>query len=317
MSKPFFIYSLALSSLLISTNIWACSPPPDTHSSPVERQVDNADLVFEGVVKSIEDNIATIRVKQYFKGDGALEVQVKGFNTHSCSTFLEPEQQALFFTKPTSDGMLEAVYDGGFGATLRLNDSIRDRIKKNQAQNQALEDKNCSAIFDGERLYIPCIKISGSEDIYDVRLNLSSNTNPYNMGFNLKEAHKHPKLEAKPPEGIAPFYASVNKVEINIMESMPVQVSAIVNGHLLNGCQTLNQYDGALIPLSSNGSFRIDVTLYPPSSEDVVCTMDVRDFSINFPLDVAGLPAGVYEVNVNGTLKTQFELAQDNVLPKE
>ena len=47
-----------------------------------------------------------------------------------------------------------------------------------------------------------------------------------------------------------------------------------------------------------------------------MCTEALVPYEQAVPLDVAGLPAGVYTVTVNGVSDT-FELAVDNVLPTE
>ncbi len=316
MSKPLFICSLALSSVLVASPLWACSPSPEAIPSSIEQRMDQAALAFEGVVKAVEGDTATITVTQYFKGQGDMEVKVSGFNTHSCSTYLEPGQQRLFFAKPTPEGILEAVYDGAFGATLPMREGFRERIESNRAQNAALQDKNCAALFDGQHVFVPCVKIAGSDTIYRIRLDI--NARPGAMSFDLKEAYQHIKPEPKPPvDGILPFYAAVESVDINVMESMPLQVSATVNGYLRDGCETLSAYDQKPIPLNNNGDFRIDVTVNPPSDEDVACTQAIERFTLKFPLEVYGLRAGVYNVNVNNSLKTSFELTQDNLPPKE
>ncbi len=58
------------------------------------------------------------------------------------------------------------------------------------------------------------------------------------------------------------------------------------------------------------------VTLTTRRPLDAVCTEALVPYEQAVPLDVAGLPAGVYTVTVNGVSDT-FELAVDNVLPTE
>lgn len=319
MSKPLFVGYLALSSLFISPAVLACSPEPGASATPLEERMDSTALVFAAEVVAMEENTVMLSVKERFKGDVPQEIKVDGFNSHTCSTYLSLGDKALFFVKGDKEQGYSAVYDGAFGTTLPLNKETRQRIEKNKLQNTTLDKQNCAAVFDGRRLFVPCVKIAGSEDVYKVQLKLAGR-GP-GLGFELAYFNKHPKPAPKPPVnsgsgGIQPFYAEVEALDIQLMESMPLQVSAKVDGYLRNGCEKLMPYgDEAILP-NREGHFHIALTVNPPEA-DVACTDAITPFSVNVPLDVYGLPAGIYTVDVNRKLKADFELAQDNVLPDE
>ena len=104
--------------------------------------------------------------------------------------------------------------------------------------------------------------------------------------------------------------AVVDSIDILIMESMPVQVSVVVRGNLPDGCTSIGQ----VTTERDDKTFVVTLTTKRPL--DAMCTEALVPYEQTVPLDVAGLPAGVYTVTVNGVIDT-FELAVDNVLPTE
>lgn len=104
--------------------------------------------------------------------------------------------------------------------------------------------------------------------------------------------------------------AVITGVDIAIMESFPLQASAQIDGELGDGCTEL-----APIETEREGdTFYITIQTTRPA--DAVCTMELRFFSESVPLDIEGLEAGTYTVDVNGVTET-FTLEQDNVLEPE
>src|SRR5688572_18740948 len=98
---------------------------------------------------------------------------------------------------------------------------------------------------------------------------------------------------------------SIEDLHIDIMESLPVQVSATVSGALLNGCVSL---DG--ITSTRQGSLftlRVDAT---HSGADVCATV-ITPFETRVALETNGLPAGTYTVVV-GEIRRDFVLDVDN-----
>jgi hypothetical protein len=104
--------------------------------------------------------------------------------------------------------------------------------------------------------------------------------------------------------------AAVEAVDVLILESFPVQVNVVARGNLPDGCTTISdatqERDG--------NTFRVMITTVRPV--DAMCTEALVLFEKVIALDVYGLPAGVYTVDVNG-VTAPFELAVDNVLPEE
>lgn len=104
--------------------------------------------------------------------------------------------------------------------------------------------------------------------------------------------------------------ANVESVEAQIMESFPVQVSIVVQGNLPDGCTELGEWT------VNRDDDVFEVTLPTERPADALCTEALEPFEVTIPLDVAGLDAGTYTVDVNG-VTTTFELAVDNVPQEE
>ena len=96
--------------------------------------------------------------------------------------------------------------------------------------------------------------------------------------------------------------AVVQSVEIQILESMPVQVNAIIRGQLPDaGCTTI-----ASVNQVREGN-TIAITLVTTTDPLALCAQALTPFERVVPLDVSNLPAGQYTVNVNGIVQS-FEL---------
>lgn len=104
--------------------------------------------------------------------------------------------------------------------------------------------------------------------------------------------------------------AKVLEVNVGIMESWPLQASAQVHGELGDGCTEIHDIETE----REGNQFNITITTERP--EEAVCTMILRTFDENIPLDIEGLEAGDYVVNANG-VETTFTLEQDNVMEPE
>ncbi|WP_455367209.1 hypothetical protein [[Eubacterium] cellulosolvens] len=103
--------------------------------------------------------------------------------------------------------------------------------------------------------------------------------------------------------------ADVDEIEIIILESFPVQVNVIARGNLPDPCTEIYVMTGR----EANTFF---ITIATSRPADAVCVQVVTPFEEIIPLDVAGLKAGIYTVEVNGVNGT-FELQVDNVLQIE
>ena len=104
--------------------------------------------------------------------------------------------------------------------------------------------------------------------------------------------------------------AVVDSIDILIMESFPVQVSVTARGSLPDGCTQIDE----VISQQTDTTFRVAITTVRQPS--AICTQALVPFEESIPLDVVGLPAGTYEVSVNGVTDS-FTLDVDNVLLEE
>ncbi|MEZ4538998.1 MAG: NBR1-Ig-like domain-containing protein [Chloroflexota bacterium] len=98
----------------------------------------------------------------------------------------------------------------------------------------------------------------------------------------------------------------VDSIDVLILESFPVQVNVVARGNLPDSCTQVDE----IITQQANDTFRVAITtLRQPA---LACTQALVPFEQTLSLDVVGLPAGTYTVNVNGVQDT-FTLAVDNV----
>lgn len=91
-----------------------------------------------------------------------------------------------------------------------------------------------------------------------------------------------------------------------LLESFPVQVSAVAKGYLPDGCTTL----GDIVQTRTGNSFTVTLTTSRPA--DRACTYLIQPFEERIPLDALGLKAGAYTVTING-MSANFELQADNI----
>jgi len=102
--------------------------------------------------------------------------------------------------------------------------------------------------------------------------------------------------------------ALIENIEILILESFPVQVHVRISGILGDSCTTLDQITQTRV----ENTFKIKVTTTRPA--DALCADIITRFEETIALDVYGLPAGTYSVDVNGVRDT-FTLSVDNMIP--
>lgn len=104
--------------------------------------------------------------------------------------------------------------------------------------------------------------------------------------------------------------AVVETIQVIMLESFPVQVHVAVQGYLPDSCTEINEIETE----KEGNSFNISVSTRRP--KDTVCAQVIVPFNRTIPLDVQGLKAGNYTVNVNG-VKGSFELTVDNMLNEQ
>lgn len=104
--------------------------------------------------------------------------------------------------------------------------------------------------------------------------------------------------------------ADVENIQILILESFPVQVRVIAEGYLPDGCTEIDKIKTE----RERNIFNVSINTKRP--KDAICTRTIESFTETIPLDVQGLKAGNYTVNVNG-VNGSFELAVDNIIQEE
>ncbi len=103
-----------------------------------------------------------------------------------------------------------------------------------------------------------------------------------------------------------PKQATVEAININILESFPVQIHVAVTGYFPNGCFGL----GETYVVKQDNRFNVVINMTELQTL-VACTQALVAFEITVPLDVNNLNAGIYQVDVNGIVGS-FELSVDN-----
>ena len=100
--------------------------------------------------------------------------------------------------------------------------------------------------------------------------------------------------------------ATVEEIDILIAESFPVQVFVVAKGYLPNPCTEIYQ----IIQEREGNAFFITIKTYRSPG---FCIQVLAPFEEIIPLEVYGLPAGTYTVEVNGVQGT-FNLEINNIL---
>lgn len=100
--------------------------------------------------------------------------------------------------------------------------------------------------------------------------------------------------------------AVIDAWQINTAESFPIEKTLVLSGNLANSCTYLD----TVSQLRDGNHFYITL---PVRTEDAVCAQALVPFEESIELDILGLPAGVYTIDINGQQIT-FELEQDNML---
>jgi len=100
--------------------------------------------------------------------------------------------------------------------------------------------------------------------------------------------------------------ASVDEIDILILESFPVQINVIAKGYLPDPCTEISE----ILQEKEGDTFFITIKTYRPPGP---CIQIITPFEVKISLNVYGLPAGTYTVDVNGVQAT-FDLEVDNIL---
>jgi inhibitor of cysteine peptidase len=104
--------------------------------------------------------------------------------------------------------------------------------------------------------------------------------------------------------------APIDDVQVMLLESFPVQVNVAIRGYLPDACTEIEHVKQD----ASGNTFKITIGTVRP--KELACADVIEPFEEVVSLDVLGLKAGVYTVDVNGVTQT-FELQMDNEPPRE
>jgi len=102
--------------------------------------------------------------------------------------------------------------------------------------------------------------------------------------------------------GLAP----VDEIDILILESFPVQINVIARGNFPDPCTEISE----VLQEREGDTFFITIKTYRSPG---FCIQVLAPFEEIISLDVYGLPAGTYTVDVNGVQGT-FDLEVDNII---
>jgi len=116
-------------------------------------------------------------------------------------------------------------------------------------------------------------------------------------------------IEKMVAEDAAVSLANVNDIEILLLESFPVQIHAVARGEHPDSCTKVDK----VVTRHEGDTFFVTITTSRPA--DAMCAQVMTPFEEVVALDVVGLKAGVYTVDVNGVRDT-FELQTDNIFEK-
>ena len=100
--------------------------------------------------------------------------------------------------------------------------------------------------------------------------------------------------------------ASVDEIDILILESFPVQINVIASGNLPDPCTEVSE----VLQEREGNTFFVTIKTYRSPG---FCIQVIAPFEEIIPLEVYDLPAGTYTVDVNGVQAT-FDLEVDNIL---
>jgi len=101
--------------------------------------------------------------------------------------------------------------------------------------------------------------------------------------------------------------ANVKNIKIMLLESFPVQVNVVAKGLHSDSCTKVDK----ITTRREENTFFVSITSSRPV--DAICAQVITPFEEVIALDVVGLKAGVYTVDVNGVRDT-FELPIDNII---
>ena len=116
-----------------------------------------------------------------------------------------------------------------------------------------------------------------------------------------------PGVTVTPGQDVVFGEALIEDVSIVFLESFPLQVRATVSGYLPTPCSWVDK-----VTVERDGR-QFNVHILRGANAGEICIQVEQAFEESIPLDVYGLPAGDYTVDVNG-VRAVFTFTQDNIL---
>lgn len=101
--------------------------------------------------------------------------------------------------------------------------------------------------------------------------------------------------------------APVESIDVLVLESFPVQIHVVIDGYLPNPCYEITRIEQH----REGNTFYVTVMM---KGSGLICIQVIEPYQEVVALDVYGLPAGTYQVDVNG-ITGSFTLDMDNILP--
>ncbi len=101
--------------------------------------------------------------------------------------------------------------------------------------------------------------------------------------------------------------APVESMNIMMLESFPLQINVLINGYLPNPCYQITRIEKN----QEGNTFYIKVFM---KHNGLICIQTIKPYEETVALDVYGLIAGTYQIDVNGVTDSFF-LDVDNILP--
>jgi inhibitor of cysteine peptidase len=184
----------------------------------------------------------------------------------------------------------------------RITQTRRDNTFEIEITTQRPADAVCTLALVSFEETIPLDVADLKAGVYLVVVNGVSNS------FELSTDNVLAPTPGADASGVITGRAFVESVELLMLESFPVQVHAVVKGSLSDGCTTVDQ----VTQTRQGNTFEIQITTRRPA--EAMCTQALVPFEETIALDVVGLKAGVYVVNVND-VSSSFELSADNAPP--
>ena len=108
--------------------------------------------------------------------------------------------------------------------------------------------------------------------------------------------------DAEQPEFEYGSNATVEEMNVNVMESYPVQISVVLEGYLPDGCTEIDQ----ITSTRDEFTFTVEIVTRRPAG-DVMCTQQIVPFEETINLDVEDLEEGLYTVQY-GELSESFRI---------